>query len=259
MTRYLVASLLIHNVDAYLPLFNYFMKSLTQSNRFYYNIDHLIITDSSDLKLNWKTCFANTYIHIVDKDASLKNALLHKLDIVNFDKLLTYNKILYLDVDFIIHGDLQDIFRLRVPKNRLVATEEGVIDGQFWTLDLYTQQELKELKRARVKSFNSGIFMFRPSIDLIHHFKECHRIGLNHNGSHFYDQSYFNYYFNVHKISLCSQSFEDLYVMVKAWEKKKPNLKEIVKDTIMLYHVGGFNNPENKLKWMKKMLHRIKN
>jgi hypothetical protein len=45
----------------------------------------------------------------------------------------------------------------------------------------------------------------------------------------------------------------DKYVMIKAWEKTPPDLDELITKNRILYHVGGFNNPVNKLKWMLKV------
>ena len=104
------------------------------------------------------------HFEINDTYGSVEKACKARLDLFSLQSIHKYSKILYLDTDIIVKGDLQNIFDL-CQKDKLYVLEEGSIDSDtdFWgktlflnagDLDLYTN------KPAFSTAFSSGILLF---------------------------------------------------------------------------------------------------
>lgn len=120
-----------------------FMRIIKQSP-FYKNLIQLIHFETND------TC------------GSIEKACWSRLDLFDLS-IQKYSKILYLDTDIIIKGDLNLVFDL-CQKDKLYALEEGSIncDTDFWgktlflnagDLDIYTNN-------AFSSAFSSGVLLF---------------------------------------------------------------------------------------------------
>jgi lipopolysaccharide biosynthesis glycosyltransferase len=88
----------------------------------------------------------------------------------NLCQNLLYQKILYLDTDIIVKGNLQNIFDL-CQEDKLYVLEEGSIDSDtdFWgkslfisagDLEVYTNKTTKAFSTAFSTAFSSGILLF---------------------------------------------------------------------------------------------------
>ena len=102
---------------------------------------------------------------INDTYGSVEKACKARLDLFSLQSIHKYSKILYLDTDIIVKGDLQNIFDLCI-RDKLYVLEEGSIssDTDFWgktlflnagDLDLYTNKPY-----AFSTAFSSGILLF---------------------------------------------------------------------------------------------------
>jgi Glycosyl transferase family 8 len=203
VSRDLVYTLVTFDPTLYVNLIKIFLRSICLfSSR---DFDILIITDCKTHRLieSLPEAKALSLLYLdVAVDDDLFHALLRKLDIVNFGDFLKYRKILYLDCDIIVQHDLCRIFReVKAVSNVLYAPEEGTHDGKFWTLGLYRPIDFIEMKKRGIKSFNSGTFLFIPTREMLGHFKNVKRMAETFRGSHFYDQSFLNYYFNIRGMS----------------------------------------------------------
>jgi lipopolysaccharide biosynthesis glycosyltransferase len=161
-----------------------------------------------------------------------------------------YNKVLYLDCDIIVQADLMELFKkLPIEKNVLYAPQEGTLDGTFWYLDKYTNSNIARLTSEGTKSFNSGTFMFVPTNKFIKHFENVKNQGEQYTGKkHFYDQSFFNYYFNINNLS--STAFiSDATRIFPESDKYYPN-KYII-------HFAGIGRYLEKTKIMKRYLNNL--
>jgi len=55
-----------------------------------------------------------------------------KLNIFQYDKIHNYDKILYLDTDVLVNGDVNVLFNLDISPEKVYALEEGELVGDYW-------------------------------------------------------------------------------------------------------------------------------
>jgi lipopolysaccharide biosynthesis glycosyltransferase len=84
--------------------------------------------------------------------------------LVSTNKKYNYEKILYLDTDIIVKGNLQTIFDL-CQKDQLYVLEEGSIDSDsdFWGKTLFQNAGDLQLYTNKMDAFSSGILLFNNS------------------------------------------------------------------------------------------------
>ena len=115
-----------------------------------------------------------TKFEINDNYKTVEKACKARLDLFNLQSVQKYSKILYLDTDIIVKGDLKIIFDL-CQKDKLYVLEEGSIDSDtdFWGKTLF--QNAGDLELYTNKSaFTSGILLFNNSVkmkELLHKIK----------------------------------------------------------------------------------------
>jgi len=85
-----------------------------------------------------------------------------KLNIFHYNNIDKYDKLLYLDADVLINGDVNQLFNLDISSNKIYALEEGHIGheywgGQFFNFNVFTKQ---------TSAFSAGVFYFRNSLDI---------------------------------------------------------------------------------------------
>lgn len=243
--KYLIYTLVNFRTRNYLAMFRYFLKSIeTFSNTKLFDI---LVICPSDVKQHIPE---NVKTMIVPETNDLYATLLGKFDINKYKDVYKYEKVLYIDCDIIVQGDLAKVFQnTPIKPGKLYAPAEGELDGRYWYLDAYKNSNIAKLKQNKIKSFNSGLYMFVPTKDMMAHFKNAKRFGLNYNGQHFYDQSIFNYYFNMNKLS-STKFFTDDVVM----------FPDITKDYTgkIFIHFSGIGLYQKKAKDMMAYFKRIK-
>jgi lipopolysaccharide biosynthesis glycosyltransferase len=105
-----------------------------------------------------------TRFEINDTYNTVEKACKARLDLfdllVHTNKKYNYEKILYLDTDIIVKGNLQNIFDL-CQKDQLYVLEEGTIDSDtdFWGKTLFQNAGDLELYTNKT-AFTSGILLF---------------------------------------------------------------------------------------------------
>lgn len=234
-------------------MFRMFAKGLSLFSPSGYDL--VIITDSDTQKeiakiRDLKKLTGKVDYLIVNKDVDLHQALLRKFDIFKYDKIMDYEKVMYLDCDIVVQDDLCKMFRsVRTKTGRLYAPAEGTIDGKYWGLDAYRKEDYITLKKKGVKSFNSGTFMFVPDQDMKDHFMAAKRFALSYDRRHFYDQSFFNYYFNMKRLSATQG--------ITRYVQLFPDTTQIYPDKIIL-HVAGIARYKKKTKMMRDYIALIK-
>ena len=104
-----------------------------------------------------------TKFEINDNYKTVEKACKSRLDL--FDLLVptkyNYQKILYLDTDIIVKGDLKTVFDL-CQEDKLYVLEEGSIDSDtdFWGKTLFQNAGDLELYTNKMDAFSSGILLF---------------------------------------------------------------------------------------------------
>jgi lipopolysaccharide biosynthesis glycosyltransferase len=181
----------------------------------------------------------------------LYHALLNKCEIANYKEANKYKKIMYLDCDIIVQCDLTELLKnIPIKPDLLYAPAEGTLTGEYWYLNAYKDSNIERLEKDKVKSFNSGTFIFIPTKTFLTHFKNVKKLGETFKGEkHFYDQSFLNYYFNINNLS-STDFITDMVIIFPDPEKFYPNK--------CILHFAGLGRYMEKSKIMKKYLKMLK-
>ena len=86
-----------------------------------------------------------------------------RLHIFNYEKIDLYEKILYLDTDILIYGDLNTVFNLDILDSKLYAVEEGFIGGEFWGGPAFFSFPPYDYN---LPAFSSGVLYFKNSKEI---------------------------------------------------------------------------------------------
>jgi hypothetical protein len=241
-------------------MFNIFLESLHTFSDVH-TFDLAIICDfnaKKDIKNNALLKDFNSFYINVPIDKELKFALLRKFDIIKFKKFNDYSKIMYIDIDIIVQGNILDVFNkvTNIKNNTLYATKEGDLEGKFWYMNnTYKNGNIEKMRTENIHSFNSGMFLFKPSDEMKTHFKNVKKFALDfyknqqEKSNSFFDQSHLNYYFNINRLSNTNY-MNDIYQMFPDTNKYYP--KKI------LLHIAGIGRYKEKSKIMRTYLDFIK-
>lgn len=145
----------------------------------------------------------NTFYHFIN-DETPNSVFFNKLRIFDYSKIDEYDKILFLDADTIVNVNLEVYFN-SIERNKLnIVVEDYSFENhnriQF-SLNDYTEEDVKFFEKNKIHTFNSGTFLFENSILMKRHFSNVLRLIDEHQDGHFMDQSFFNSYFNKYAIT----------------------------------------------------------
>lgn len=249
--KYLLYTILTFRKEYYLPLFRIMLKSIVAFSST--DFDLCIITNKSYLpelkEVPELQAFQKVYYHIVPDDEDLFHALMRKCDIANLSDFLNYDKIMFLDCDIIVQGDLVRLFKqVRALPNKIYAPESGSHYHKFWGLCNYNDDNVNFFRKYKIKSFSSGSYLFKPSIEMKNHLLECKKFALSYKGSHFYDQSFYNYYFNTRNMS-STRYWDDIVLGFPDYKQDYPD--------VLILHFCGIGMYKSKKRRMTIYLNRV--
>lgn len=125
---------------------------------------------------------------------------MRKVEVFSFPDINKFDKVMYLDSDIIITGDLNVIFDDIVVRDKLYVFEESddYIEHnlKYFGLQNYTPEDIRRFTERRIKVFNCGQFGFKVSQEMHAHFYNVLYFIKQHDGEFYYEQSFMNYYFN---------------------------------------------------------------
>ena len=159
----------------------------------------------------------------------------------------TYDKVLYLDTDILIQGDVQSVFDV-CQDPLLYALEEGQIDWEFqnvdfWGKTLFSQEELDSYPDKT--AFSSGILLFRPCTEIQTLFEAIRR-DMSQRTHCFIDQGFIVY--NAFKSHLYNNKAMKSVAAINLYERK---------NDVVLYHFsGGPGSYDHKIDKMRAFLNR---
>ena len=127
----------------------------------------LIYTSTKFMNIIKQSPFFKDFIRfeINDTYGSVEKACKARLDLFDLLVVEKYSKILYLDTDIIVKGDLNSVFDV-CQKDKLYALEEGSIadKSDFWGASLFpTTNKMDAFSTAFSTAFSSGILLFNNS------------------------------------------------------------------------------------------------
>lgn len=188
------------------------------------------------------------YIHFQLRNFVSKSEICRaRLDIFKFDITKKYKKILYLDTDIIIKGNLSQIFDIACDEI-LYTLEEGTIDSDtnYWGKYLFKKSEMESTKNK--SAFSSGILLFKnckPIQDLFDEIKKDMSIRKNL----YYDQPFFVY--NAFKFNIFDNQLLKPYAINVERNSNCDNYS-------ICHFYGGLGISDFKLTFMKNFLGKLK-
>lgn len=212
----------------------------------YSKADVLVICDTSFVS-RCKEILPDNVRYLAVPDSTTKEAAsMHKLCIFDYPEINTYDRVLFLDSDIIVHTPLDTFFAgVRSPGLLYVYTERDSISEHrnlCYSLLTYTLEDMLTFKLRKIRVFNAGCFLFVRCSTMKGHFDGVRAMIANHTGPFFYEQSFMNVYFN--KLNATDRS-----VLTSANYKMGPTPGQDYRGFIV--HFSGMpGNSDNKLSSM---------
>ena len=218
-----------------------------QTLRMYSSADVLVICDASFLP-KCKEILPESILYMTVPDSTSKEAAsMHKLNIFDYPDINSYDRVLFLDSDIIVHTPLDTFFAgVRRPGILYVYTERA---GQHehknlcFSLLTYTLEDILTFKLHNIRVFNAGCFLFVRCNAMKDHFAAIRKMIATHTGPFFYEQSFMNVYFN--RLNATDRS-----VLTYANYRMGP-LPGLDYKGFILHFAGMPGDPNNKLESMK--------
>lgn len=151
----------IFNYPTYIKLFYILLESLYIYGNLDSSTDIVIYTSSIFKNIIMKSHLYSNIIkfEINDNYNSIENGCFARLDLFNLDVTKDYKKILYLDTDIVIKGDINKIYDI-INDDILYVLEEGNLNLPeiYWGRQLFSTEELNSYQDK--STFTSGILLF---------------------------------------------------------------------------------------------------
>ncbi len=231
----------------FLEMFIIMLYSIRKYGKLNNNTDILVYTSSEFMNIIKKhqLYYDNIKFVINDNYNTVRQAALSRLDMFKFNIINDYNKILYLDTDIIVKGDLNKVFDV-ITKDVIYAVEEGTItnDSNIYGGELLFGSDLE--KYLGKPAFSSGIMGFTNSETIRELYKNINKdLSIRPYNLSCMDQPYIVY--NCFKYDLFdNQIFNQLCVN---------NDNNIYSDKVIHHFPGGVGVYQHK---MFKMINFIK-
>jgi lipopolysaccharide biosynthesis glycosyltransferase len=85
-----------------------------------------------------------------------------RLNIFNYNNIIKYEKILYIDTDILLNSDVNVLFNLDLDLDKIYALEEGHIGHPFWGGFLFDFNKYN----INTPAFTSSVLLFKNSYDI---------------------------------------------------------------------------------------------
>jgi lipopolysaccharide biosynthesis glycosyltransferase len=247
--------------EKYINLSNLLLSSLKKFGNIENNTDILICT-SVDFK---KKIENNEIIQELNvkfftfEANSLYEACSSRLRIFNYKNINQYEKILYIDTDILITGNLNKIFNLNI-EEKLYAVEE--FGSRKWHYFLWKKEKLRWLPK---NAFSTGVLLFLNCDKIKELFQETY----NHIQTHMkekkkmpssVDQPFIIYHCYQKKIYDNNLLNDYITLVFNVSQEEFINQYEKYNKKILLHHVGtGTGGADIKIKLLSNFFEKIKN
>lgn len=216
------------------------------------NFDLLFITEEcyvEDIQNKLKSFKNKIHFNLQHSAVDRMKASMNKLNIVNFEKINEYNKILFLDCDAYAYQDLNFLFDLVWPENALCVYNNPDITIEKFNEKYHgltkntSEKRLLELSDKNILPFNAGHFAFINTAKMQKHFNNVLWLIKAWPGEYFYEQSFMNHYFALNELV-------DYSLL-----KDKISLVNLLKADVdinaftgkyIVHFIGELNSPETK-------------
>ena len=212
-----------------------------------YTSDEFMYKIKSNLLLNKFKISEHIIYEVSNMKTSIDAACKARLDFFSLKSIASFEKILYLDTDILIKGDINIIFNCAI-EDTLYVLEEGRVNdtSDYWGYSLFSREELKLITDTH--AFTTGILLFNNSLIMKSLFDSIQN-DMCERPRHFscHDQPYIVY--NSFKYKL----FENKSLKPFAIN----NDYNIHSDKIIHHFPGGPGDYGHKIVKMNKFLHEL--
>lgn len=177
------------------------------------NIDILVMCDYEYSKIVAEAIpFAK--IHVTPPNGNNIISSMRKIEIFSYDSIGDYEKILYLDSDIVILGDVSKLFENQLKRDVLYAKKDADFDSlktYMHGLCLFGEEDLRRFAALGQHPFCAGHFLFENTKENRRHFESVLKMMRTWEGSFFFEQSFLNHYFQTngrYDLSLLDEEIE---------------------------------------------------
>lgn len=241
--------------DGYLLLLRFLLESI-HFNTPKKNFDIMIICDEECSKkiIEWKviSCFRYDFM-IVNTPEDGVDASINKCKIFSYNKINTYNKILFVDCDMLALKDVNIIFDNDFNNDILYTVynkQVGFNAHSSYTHGLSKISKEFELKleQKNQRAFNAGQFLLKNSTKMKNHFNKILWLINNWPSSYFFEQSFMVTYF-------CRNFITEAEVLNKYFEiliiPKNQQINKFHSDeTVFIHFAGPPLNSDSKINYI---------
>lgn len=178
--------------EKYVDMFYLLLESIFIYGNLDDNTHILVYTSTNFMNRIKKSHLFNEKIvfEINDSYNNTDLACKSRLNLFNLQSTANYDKILYLDTDIIVHGDINTVFNV-ITDDILYAVEEGIIDGpcDFWGSTLFGEEVHNYTDKT---AFSSSMLLFNNCEKIKNLFNEIIQ-DINIRPHYFHDQPHIVY------------------------------------------------------------------
>lgn len=247
--KFLIYTLVNFRVEYYTKIFQVFIQCLSMfSDTSAFEL--CVITERPSLPIIKKMLKGiEASFVLIPKVKTLEQALLCKFDITLHPRYLEFDKILFLDTDILVQDNIMKLFKaVDTIDDKLYVVQEGDLEEKYWYHGAFKPHDIAQLRKENIQSFNAGVFLFKPSETMRRHFQAAKKFGLEYKGPNvFFDQSVFNYYFNMNRVATISPYMTK---KLKMYPKRYYSSK-------MLIHMANLSLYKVKAKMMQDYLDSV--
>jgi hypothetical protein len=221
----------------------------------YQNFDLLFITDKKtlpEIKRSKELKHFNVDYMLLPPTNDPIEASFQKIKIYDYEKIDDYAKILFLDLDILVVGDLSMIFEERTRPNVFYSGAHILSQYHhkliYHKLIDYSESELIRLEYNGIFAFNAGQFFFKNTATMRKHFENINSFIPKWNGEYFFEQSFLNCYFNVLTISNVFK-FKDQFGFVSI--NQNQTAAKFGPDTVFVHFMGSATDGQDKFSFIK--------
>lgn len=216
------------------------------------NIDILIMCDEEYAPYVRATIPYFVKISITEPNSNAMITSMRKTEIFQYPFINEYDKILYLDSDIVVLGDITPLFKEYLEDDILyVKSEKGELDTLFHGLQHYTDEDLARFKVQGQFGFSAGHFLFKNSPTMKKHFRNIQNLITDWKGAYFYEQSFMNHYF------MLNRKYNDTLLkdVIEFFDSKPETLVRLVnKDALIVHFVNSQQDHKIKLHNMRYLI-----
>jgi hypothetical protein len=240
--------------NEYVNLLNCLLKGLIKQE--FKEFELLLITDRNTKKVLLKNRLLKKFqvnYHLVKSVKDGVDASVQKIKIFDYKNIKKYSKILFLDLDILIVGNVKKIFDQPVSTNILYSAihkfSQEIHKTEYHTISPYSENQIRRFSEKNIFAFNAGQFFFLNTPTMQIHFNNIKNFINMWNGRYFFEQSFMNTYFNVLQISNVFK-FMDHFNFISINSRQVDYV--INQETVFIHYMGSVTDAKSKILFMKE-------